>query len=260
MLIIGDSITHMTTWVNSLARLLSAPSNPKWTMLGTNKVPQALPGVLHEGYGGFIWRDFLTLYQPGAKDRPYRDISPFVYKQEGQAPAADLPRYIREHCGNRPPQYVIFELGSNDIFGLQGDKPDESAYWVEKIVADAGNLVQAWHTAAPEAKLAILVPAQFSVFDLVYTHNYSAEFNHWRYRQNHFVYTEMLMEKFSGRERENIFVVRADTQFDAIDGYPVDNASHPNEYGAGQYAASAYAWLKSCLATSPAQPTGDSKP
>ena len=69
-----------------------------------------------------------------------------------------------------------------------------------------------------------------------------------------------LVEKFSGRERENIFVVRADAQFDPIDGYPVDNASHPNEYGAAQYAASAYAWIKTCLATGHAQPSNASKP
>jgi hypothetical protein len=127
-------------------------------------------------------------------------------------------------------------------------------------VDDAGKLVRAWQAAAPDARLAIFVPAQFSVFDLVYTHNYSAEFNHWRYRQNHFLYTEMLMEKFSDRERENVFVVRADAQFDPIDGYPVDNASHPNEFGAAQYAASAYAWLKSCLATGHAQSSDASKP
>jgi len=155
---------------------------------------------------------------------------------------------------------VVFELGGNDIFGLQADKPAESAYWIEKIVEDAEKLVQAWRAAAPNAKLAVLVPAQFSVFDLVYTHNYSAEFSHWRFRQNHFLYTEMLVQKFRDREHENIFVVRADAQFDPIDGYPLDNASHPNEYGAAQLASSAYTWIKSCLATSPAQPSNTSKP
>ena len=254
LLIVGDSITHMTTWVNSLARLLSAPGNPEWKMLGTNKPPQSLPGVCHEGYGGFVWRDFLSLYDPGAKDRPYRDISPFVYKKGNQPPAADLPRYIREHCDGSPPQFVIFELGSNNVFGLPEDQPDLSAHYIEQFGNDADELLRAWHKAAPDARLGILVPARFSVYDLVYVHNYSTEFNHHRYRQNHFLYTEMMMKKFSGREDENIYLIRADASFDPIDGYPIDNASHPNEFGAAQYAASAYGWMKHFASATKAEP------
>jgi hypothetical protein len=260
LLIVGDSITHMTTWVNALARMLSAPGNPEWKMLGTNRPPQSLPGVCHEGYGGFVWRDFLSLYDPGAKDRPYRDISPFVYKQGNQPPAADLPRYIREHCEGKPPQFVIFELGSNNVFGLPEDQADLSAHYIEQFGTDADNLLQAWHKAAPNARLGILVPAQFSVYDLVYVHNYSTEFNHRRYRQNHFLYTEMMMKKFSGREDENIFMIRADACFDPIDGYPIDNASHPNEFGASQYAASAYGWMKHLLSAASDAPVEPSSP
>lgn len=52
LLLVGDSLTHATVYPNDLARRLSAPGQPKWTMLGTHRPASAAMGVAHEGYGG----------------------------------------------------------------------------------------------------------------------------------------------------------------------------------------------------------------
>src|SRR5437868_6449542 len=73
LLIVGDSLTHSTFHINELTRSLSRPGNPKWELLGTNTAPQALPGVRHEGYGGWTWHCFLTWNEKGSAKRRYRD-------------------------------------------------------------------------------------------------------------------------------------------------------------------------------------------
>ena len=53
-----------------------------------------------------------------------------------------------------------------------------------------------------------------------------------------------LLEKYGGREDEKIFVVPTELYLDPVDGYPVDNAVHPNVDGYNQIGASVYSWLK----------------
>ena len=52
LLIVGDSLTHATIYPNDLSKRLTA-SGVHWKMLGTHRPPRALPGVAHEGYGGW---------------------------------------------------------------------------------------------------------------------------------------------------------------------------------------------------------------
>lgn len=68
LLIVGDSLTHATFYPNEIARLLSEPGNPKWTMLGTHRPTNAAKGVAHEGYGGWRWDTFLTKFDPKPAD------------------------------------------------------------------------------------------------------------------------------------------------------------------------------------------------
>ncbi len=68
LLIVGDSLTHASLYPNEIARLLSEPGNPQWTMLGTHKPPGVKSGVAHEGYGGWRWETFLTKFDPAPPD------------------------------------------------------------------------------------------------------------------------------------------------------------------------------------------------
>ncbi len=69
LMIVGDSLTGATMYPNEIGRLLAQPENPKWTMLGTSKPASAIPGVVHEGYGGWTWSSFLSKWDPQPKRR-----------------------------------------------------------------------------------------------------------------------------------------------------------------------------------------------
>ena len=111
LLIVGDSLTHASVYPNEIARLLSEPGNPQWTMLGTHKPPGVKPGVAHEGYGGWRWETFLTKWDPqpaGVAAGPLakKSTSPFLFPDANGKGVFDLPRYFKESCNQQMPDVV----------------------------------------------------------------------------------------------------------------------------------------------------------
>lgn len=105
LLLVGDSLTHSSRYPNKLARLLRAPKNPMFTMLGTHKpteefpdVVQVDPGVAHEGYGGWTWQRFLEHYELDSDGTHYTRSSPFVFIDDEGSPSLNLPKYFSENC------------------------------------------------------------------------------------------------------------------------------------------------------------------
>ena len=103
LLIIGDSLTHASAYPNEIARLLSLPGNPKWTMLGTHKPSPAAPEVAHEGYGGWTWSRFVTHFEPKPDNTHRKRSSPFVFLNESSETRLDMPRYFQESCEGQTP-------------------------------------------------------------------------------------------------------------------------------------------------------------
>jgi lysophospholipase L1-like esterase len=246
ILTVGDSITHASAWLNELSRLLDSTGGLDWEMLGTHCPRQALPRVRHEGYGGWTWNRFLTLYEPGSAKLYNREKSPFVYLDKN-GPTLDVARYFQEHFSGRLPDVVIFQLGMNDVFCVDPEHPSAMRAELLNIVADAEKLVQGFKKAAPRAVVGIQMPPQFSTSESVFPLRYGAEFTRWRNREGNFAYLQSLVKHFGGRENERIFLVPAYTGVDPIDGYPLGDAGHPDKLGARQFAASVYGWLLFCL-------------
>ncbi len=160
LLVVGDSLTAATAYPNEIARLLGTPGNPKWTMFGTAPARGGLPGVKHEGYGGWKWVDFLAKFAPkpaGVAAGPVarRDTSPFVYAGADGKGTLDLARYFREECGGQPPDAVTFLLGINDCFGASPDDPVAMDKHINAVLDHADKLLAAFHAAAPKAVLAV---------------------------------------------------------------------------------------------------------
>jgi hypothetical protein len=154
LLIVGDSLTNATHYPNELARLLTQPENPKWTMLGTHKPANAAPGVAHEGYGGWKWETFLTKWEPqpaGVTAGPLarRSTSPFLYADKDGKGRLDLPRYIREECGGQAPDVVTFLLGINDCFTANPEDRAAMDSTIDGVLGNADKLLAAFHAAAP---------------------------------------------------------------------------------------------------------------
>ncbi len=248
LLIIGDSLTHASVYPNEIARLLALPGNPKATLLGTHKPSGVQPGVAHEGYGGWKWSDFLTKFTPeapGVTAGPLarKTTSPFIFPaKNGKAGAFDLPRYFKESCDNQPPDVVTFLLGINDCFGTKPDAPDAK---INEVLDQADKLLAEFHKAAPKAILAVGLTTPPNSRQEAFFANYKDNYKRWGWKSIQHRLVQLMLKRFTNREKDGIFIVPTELNVDPIDGYPLDNGVHPNAIGYGQIGANFYSWMKS---------------
>lgn len=257
LLIVGDSLTNATLYPNQIARRLSLPGNPPWKMLGTHQTVKADPGVFHEGYGGWRWTSFLTLYAPEAERTlpskgTKRNSSPFLYPGAEGKGQLDLARYIREEGGNQPPDVVTFLLGINDCFSANPEDPAAVEASIEAALGHAEKLLKAFHAAAPKAVLAVGLTTPPNAREAGFQASYKGRYHRWGWKRIHHRLVQRMLQQFSGREAEGIHLVPTELNLDPVAGYPEDNGVHPNPTGYEQIGDSFYAWIKWWLQTSKA--------
>ncbi|QDU51599.1 hypothetical protein Pan110_39660 [Gimesia panareensis] len=241
LLIIGDSLTHATTYSNEIARLLSTPGNPKWQMLGTHKPKSAAKGVAHEGYGGWTWQRFVSKYEPHPDGTYRKRSSPFVYLGKDGKPGLDFKRYFKEECNGNTPDVVIIMLGINDCFSAKQDAIDDK---IDGMFTPADILIKALQAAAPQAEVGICLTTPGNSRQEAFYANYKDRYSRWGWKKIQHRLVQRQIEKFAGREKENLFIIPTELNLDIVDGYPVNNGVHPNKVGYQQIGASIYSWLK----------------
>lgn len=261
MLIVGDSLTHATTYPNELARLISQPGNPEWKMLGTHRPKNAAKGVRHEGYGGWTWQRFVTKYEPNPDGTHRKRSSPFVFLDTTGKPQLNVARYFDDATNGERPDVVFFLLGINDCFGADPDDLAATDARIDVMLKHAETLLQAFRKAAPKADLAICITTPPNSRESGFEANYKGRYHRWGWKRiqqrlverltNHFITTfkQTDLPATSGR----VYVVPTQLNLDPIDGYPDNNGVHPNAVGYQQIGTSLYCWLKWWM-TEQAQP------
>jgi lysophospholipase L1-like esterase len=244
LLIVGDSLTHASVYPNELARLLSAPGNPSWKMLGTHRPPGAAQDVAHEGYGGWTWQRFASHYDPKATSTGKTGNSPLVFAGPDGKPALDVGRYFETNFAGQRPDVVTFLLGINDCFSANPEDRSALDMRIDAMFAQADALLAAFRRAAPSADLAIGLTTPPNTRAAAFVANYKDRYPRWGWKRIQHRLVEREIEHFGGREAERIFIVPTELGVDPVDGYPENNAVHPNEVGYRQIASTFYAWLK----------------
>ena len=247
LLVVGDSLTHATTYSNEIARLMSRPGNPSWRMLGTHKPPKAAPGVAHEGYGGWTWQRFAAQHEPNPDGTYRKRSSPFVYLGTDGKPGLDLKRYFDEECNGERPDFVTFLLGINDCFGANPDDPAAVDARIDAMMVPAEKLIAAFREAAPDAELGICLTTPPNARESGFEANYKGRYHRWGWKRIQHRLVERQIARFTDQEKERLFVVPTQLNLDPTDGYPTNNGVHPNEFGYNQIGVSIYAWLKARL-------------
>jgi lysophospholipase L1-like esterase len=247
LLIVGDSLTHATTYPNEIARLLSRPGNPDWKMLGTHRPAKAAAGVAHEGYGGWTWQRFATHHEPDPDGTYRKRSSPFVYLGADGKAGLDVKRYLAEECGGQAPDFCVFMLGINDCFSADPDDMAAIDARIDTMMKHADTLLAAFHQAAPNAELAICLTTPPNARAEAFEANYHGSYHRWGWKRIQHRLARRQIERYSARENERYHIVPTQLNLDPIDGYPVNNGVHPNESGYREIGASIYAWLKSRL-------------
>jgi DUF1680 family protein/sugar phosphate isomerase/epimerase/lysophospholipase L1-like esterase len=244
LLIVGDSLTAATHYPNEIARLLSQPGNPAWTMLGTHRPTHASKGVGHEGYGGWTWGRFANYYLEKPNPAKHEYSSPFVFAVKGNKPAFDLDRYFATHCDSQRPDFVTFLLGINDCFGANPKDPAAMDASIDAVFKNADNVIAAFRKSAPKAALGICLTTPPNTREAAFQANYQGKYPRWGWKTIQHRLVQRQIEHFGGRQAEHIFIVPTELNLDPVDGYPENNGVHPNESGYRQIGASIFAWLK----------------
>lgn len=251
MLLVGDSLGHGSYFPNELAALLSLPHNPQVTFVGTHQ-PKGYD-IPHEQYGGWRFKDFLTLFHADAAAY-HRDRSPFVFADADGQPVFDVQRYLDQDLAGARPQYVHVQLGINDAFSLNPDKAKVDKKMLQ-ILDYADQLIAGIRKALPSAIISVgtVIPANTS--DRAYVTDYQQRperQNEWRWRRLQMNLARKMLDHFQGRESEGIIMVPSHLAVDGLDGFysgsTPGGAVHPASLGDRQLAETVYATLKAHLA------------
>lgn len=244
ILIVGDSLTHATHYPNEVAKRLDQSGLSGWKMLGTHKPQNAATGVAHEGYGGWTWARFLTHYEPMPDPANRKRSSPFVFL-DGDKPKLDVARYIQESCQGQQPDFIIVKLGINDCFGANPSTIEETDITIDRMFQSAESLLKAFREAAPKAKIGLCITTPGNTREEAFTANYKGKYPRWGWKQIQHRLVERQIAKFNTEEaaQQGIELIPTELNLDPVDGYPVNNAVHPNVAGYQQIGATIHAWL-----------------
>ena len=199
LLIVGDSLTHATAYPNELAKLLSQPGNPKWTMLGTHRPANAADGVAHEGYGGWTWQRFVTMYEPNPDGTYRKRSSPFVFLNQAGKPELNVSQYFETTSDGERPDVVFFLLGINDCFGADPDDAASMDARIDTMMAQAEILLAEFRKAAPNADLAICVTTPPNSREAGFEANYKGRYHRWGWKRIQHRLVERLLKRFEGQ-------------------------------------------------------------
>lgn len=245
LLCIGDSLTYMSWYCQDLLELSQQYKSPVIELIGTNAKKSAFhPGNKHEGYGGWTAKRFVT-----------DDKSPFLFNGK-----LDFQEYCRKNNNGKAPDFVTIFLGCNDIFNSVDANFNQMA---EDMFKYYDQLVAMVRQANKKTRIGLVLPVPPAGTQDAFGANYACSQTRWQYKCNQHKLVELMLKKYSNREKENIFIIPAYLNLDCMNGYPVssypansrtehmanrlNNGVHPSKDGFYQIGDSIYAWLKAML-------------
>jgi lysophospholipase L1-like esterase len=265
VLLIGDSLTHQSSYPARILEACAQDPNLKVRLIGTHAPRPESPDLRHEGYGGWTAAGFVSNFDTEAWKDGRRACSPFVFAGADGKPVLDFARYCREQNEGKAPDVVTIFLGCNDTFGASEAKQAEV---IADTLANFDLLIKNIRAAGPTTAIGILLLAPPAASQDAFGYNYGCGQTRWQYRRNQHRLVERTLEKFGGREAEGIWLLPTDVIVDPVYGFPsitakanahstvdvvrLSNSVHPNEAGYRQIGDAVYAWLKDIAARRPA--------
>ena len=242
LLMVGDSITEVTTFPEQVHALFKKAGNPELTMIGTRPVSAKKTGMAHEGYAGWTWGHFL-------------EKGPFIVNRNGKR-ELDVADYLTRNHGGKAPDFITIQLGVNDIFGSD----DFRIYsGLNRIERNMDKLVAALRKAAPNAVIGIGLPTPCASQDGM-GRIYRCGQTKYQYTKNRFMLSDRIMRKYKNGTDKNIRIIPMYHNLDCehnfpMQAYPVNAGNpekqimpkdglHPAPAGGNQLGDTLYAWLK----------------
>lgn len=241
------------------------------------------PGdMAHDAYGGFAWGDFLKRWKysihvvNGIQDKAereqmlalgvinvpksddYRMRSPLLRLENGK-PVLDIPMWLKRINNGKSPEYIIIELGGNDVFSASASRLDE---YIAISMKNARTLLAALRKHAPESKIAVTT-GQVGCSQDAFGYNYNCSQSRYQYRRNIQRYNREIIKLVKELNDPAIELVAIHHNIDSVNSYIKKsrphhgrskgsfimdvNALHPNLEGGYQVGDSLYCWIRKTL-------------
>ena len=246
LLIVGDSLTHASTYPTEVARLLKA-SGTNVELMGTHRPEGVAEGIAHEGYGGWTWARFATHYEPEPDGTYRKRSSPFVFLDEQSKPTLSVSKYFETHFSGHKPDAIIVLLGINDCFGAPPNDVKAMDAHIDQTFASADAVLASLREAAPEARIGFCLTPPANARDEAFKANYGDRYTRkgWKAIQHRLVQRQL--EYVAKKNDPKIRIVPTELNVDPVNGYPDNNGVHPNTVGYHQIAQMMFAWLMTPL-------------
>ncbi|MFO1001126.1 MAG: GDSL-type esterase/lipase family protein [Planctomycetaceae bacterium] len=242
LLIIGDSLTHASTYPRELSRLLKA-TGTNVELMGTHRPAGAGEGIAHEGYGGWTWARFATHYEPNPDGTYSKRSSPFVFLDEQNKPELNVSKYFATHFSGHKPDAIVVLLGINDCFGAPPNDQKAMDAHIDRTLDSAETVLKSLRDAAPDARIGFCLTPPANARDEAFKANYGDRYTRkgWKAIQHRLVQRQLayVVKKNDAK----ISIVPTELNVDPVDGYPDNNGVHPNAVGYHQIAQTIFAWL-----------------
>ena len=269
LLAIGDSHLQRDFYLQHVLDLSIADPNLKLSLVGSrgagNKPPTS--DLRHEGYNGWTAQAFVT--RKGPKPRtgyyvPAETASPFLYEEPDGEPQLDFGKYCQDLNHGKAPDFVIIQVGGNDIWRANDEDIDKT---VDDIFGYFDVLIEMIHKFDSRTRigLAIVDPLSRSQHGF---RNYRGpgKKTRWEFRRIQHRMVERMIERYSDRDANNLFLIPVNVNLDCVNGFPmreypvnartsakefrVYDGSHLSPEGYKQFGDPIYAWIKNCLSES----------
>ena len=246
LLIVGDSLTHASTYPTEVARLLKA-SGTNVELMGTHHPEGVAEGIVHEGYGGWTWARFATHYEPDPDGTYRKRSSPFVFLDEQNKPSLSVSKYFQTHFSGQKPDAIIVLLGINDCFGAPPNDMTAMDAHIDLTFLSADAVLASLREAAPDARIGFCLTPPANARDEAFKANYGDRYTRqgWKAIQHRLVQRQL--EYVAKKNDPKIMIVPTELNVDPVDGYPDNNGVHPNTVGYHQIAQMMFAWLMTPL-------------
>ncbi|WP_010583485.1 SGNH/GDSL hydrolase family protein [Schlesneria paludicola] len=263
VLMIGDSLTHASTYPQRVVERSESSAGPKVVLVGSHTPKPENPMLRHEGYGGWTAKRFVTHYTETARTGEYaKRGSPFLYKPENEAPRLDFTAYCRDVNEGRFPDVATIFLGPNDTFSFDDDTIEAG---VDEMLKYLDQLVEMLQTASPSTKISLMLPVPPAASQDAFGSNYGSGQTRWQYRRNQHRVVERMFERYGraqpGTAKVNpLRLIPTYLGLDCVNNYPTEqvaangttdikitrqsNGVHPAGAGYQQIGDIVFAWLK----------------
>ena len=252
-----------------------------YTPVGSHSKAGKTAGVgeaMHDGYGGFSWKCFLNRWCYSVEELPdvqneaeaeqmraigvvdvpksnaYRLRSPLLKLVEGKV-VADLPGWLQKINGGNAPDYIVIELGGNDIFKARPEEIDEK---VAQVMENASKLLAELRKVAPQALIGVTT-CPLGCGQDGFGKNYDCMQSRYQYRRNAHRYNRELIELIRNLGDERIVIVPIHQAIDPVGSYVTveipaharssrsvirfNNGLHPTLEGGYQLGDAIASWL-----------------